>query len=235
MSGSRWFVSKSKESRRERARTSHNHGDERRDDYVSSHHRRGSERASERSRASHHGAAASSPDRKDNPRPSAAKNSEGGGGHGQLVFRRQDRVKVKQRTPDGSPRRDEHKPPSSAPSSKSRGRGDSKKPSGDWLAYVGPAFAKSQEAVVVKLLFPLFIEPPRDVFVAAGYFCGLAPLRCRRDIGKARTSVAHHVRVSLPECSDVCRRSPGRRGPKSDAATVSLASLSRHDVLRFAL
>ncbi|XP_065311979.1 serine/threonine-protein kinase SMG1 isoform X2 [Dermacentor albipictus] len=131
MSGSRWFVSKSKESRRERTRTSHNHGDERRDDYVSSHHhRRGSERASERSRASHHGAAASSPDRKDNPRPSAAKNSEGGGGHGQLVFRRQDRVKVKQRTPDGSPRRDEHKPPSSAPS-KSRGRGDSKKPSGD--------------------------------------------------------------------------------------------------------
>ncbi|KAL1475739.1 hypothetical protein MTO96_037065, partial [Rhipicephalus appendiculatus] len=58
----------------------------------------------------------------------ASKNSEGG--HGQLVFRRQDRVKVKQRTPDGSPRRDDHKPPSSAPS-KSRGRGDSKKPSGD--------------------------------------------------------------------------------------------------------
>ncbi|KAL3203796.1 hypothetical protein MRX96_041714 [Rhipicephalus microplus] len=58
----------------------------------------------------------------------ASKNSEGG--HGQLVFRRQDRVKVKQRTPDGSPRRDDHKPPSCAPS-KSRGRGDSKKPSGD--------------------------------------------------------------------------------------------------------
>ncbi|KAH6942403.1 hypothetical protein HPB50_004552 [Hyalomma asiaticum] len=132
MSGSRWFVSKSKESRRERARASHNHhgSEERRDDYVPSHHRRGAtERASERSRQNHGAAgASSSPDRKDNARPSAAKNTEGG--HGHLVFRRQERVKVKQRTPDGSPRRDDHKTSSSAPS-KSRGRGDSKKPSGD--------------------------------------------------------------------------------------------------------
>lgn len=116
MSGSRWFVSKSKESRRERARA-HN-DDERRgggDDYVPS-HRRGSDRARERSRAAH---TTSSPDRKD-PGARTTKNSDGS--HTQLVFRRQDRVKVKQRTPEGSPRRDELK----APSTKSRNR-DSKK------------------------------------------------------------------------------------------------------------
>lgn len=191
MSGSRWFVSKSKESRRERARTSHNHhgGDERRDDYVSS--RRGTERASERSRAPNHGAAATSPERKDNPRSSgASKNSEGG--HGQLVFRRQDRVKVKQRTPDGSPRRDDHKPPSCAPS-KSRGRGDSKKPSGDddlWsaLGHVYnevPAWALRE---VRERLTPAWVAKHQ------GY------LRRVLEESLKRSRLPHDVRVELSAC-----------------------------------
>lgn len=187
MSGSRWFVSKSKEARRERAR---NHNDDERrggDDYVPS-HRRGSDRARERSRAAH---TTSSPDRKD-PGTRTTKNSDGG--HTQLVFRRQDRVKVKQRTPEGSPRRDELK----APSSKSRNRDSKKSGGGGEEELWGGSLHVYSEAPAWAL------RELRERMTASWVAKHQGHVRRVLEEGLRRTRMPHDARLELTACLATC-------------------------------
>lgn len=219
MSGSRWFVSKSKESRRERARP-HNGGDERRgggDDYVPSHRHRGSER----SRVASHGP--SSPDRKD----SGSRSTKGSDGHGHLVFRRQDRVKVKQRTPEGSPRRSDEPGSTKPPSTKSRNR-DSKKPSGEddlWSA-LGHVYGEAPAWA---------LRESRDRLTAPWVFKHQGYLRRVLEETLKRTRLPHDARTELTACLATYGSLLGERAKEFVDWVVNVYDMSIPDESRICL